>query len=371
MSATWGGAVDRWRGPAILAAMDARENLLRTVRFERPAYIPVTFHINAACWHHYPSEALQDLMEAHPVLFPGFERSPDPVKPDFPPYVRAGERFVDPWGCVWETTDSGIMGAVVTHPLERWDGFDDYRPPDPDATTHWGPIDWAEEAKTLGPAICQTCLSNGGIGHNHTWLKLTDIRGYQNVILDMADGEPRLFRLLEMLEQFNAGLVRNYIKFGKVEWFGFAEDLGMQQGPMLSPEHFRKYIVPSYQRLMKMARDAGCIVHVHADGDLRALIDDLLSCPIDVLNLQDLVNSVDWIAERLAGRICIDLDIDRQAVTVYGTPDEIDAMVRRHVEVLGSRQGGLMMIYGLYPGVPLENVRALMDAMERYATHYS
>ena len=30
-----------------------------------------------------------------------------------------------------------------------------------------------------------------------------------------------------------------------------------------------------------------------------------------------------------------------------------------------------MMIYGLYPGVPLENVRALMDAMEKYAAYYA
>ena len=29
------------------------------------------------------------------------------------------------------------------------------------------------------------------------------------------------------------------------------------------------------------------------------------------------------------------------------------------------------MIYGLYPGIPLENVRALMDAMERYMGYFS
>jgi hypothetical protein len=29
------------------------------------------------------------------------------------------------------------------------------------------------------------------------------------------------------------------------------------------------------------------------------------------------------------------------------------------------------MIYGLYPGVPLENVSAVADAMERYANFYS
>ncbi len=29
------------------------------------------------------------------------------------------------------------------------------------------------------------------------------------------------------------------------------------------------------------------------------------------------------------------------------------------------------MIYGLYPGVPLENIKAVMEAMERYAAFYS
>jgi len=29
------------------------------------------------------------------------------------------------------------------------------------------------------------------------------------------------------------------------------------------------------------------------------------------------------------------------------------------------------MIYDLYPGVPVENISALMDAMEKYAVHYS
>jgi len=101
------------------------------------------------------------------------------------------------------------------------------------------------------------------------------------------------------------------------------------------------------------------------------LIDDLLACGIEVLNLQDLVNGIDWIEKKLKGRVCIDLDVDRQKVTAHGTPDEIDALIRQEVEKLGSVQGGLMMIYGLYPGVPLRNVKALMRAMEKYATYYS
>ena len=90
-----------------------------------------------------------------------------------------------------------------------------------------------------------------------------------------------------------------------------------------------------------------------------------------MINLQDLVNGIDWIAEQFAGRTCIDLDIDRQMITARGTPEQIDALIREEVEKLGSKAGGLMMIYGLYPGVPVANIQALMDSMEKYATHYS
>jgi hypothetical protein len=110
---------------------------------------------------------------------------------------------------------------------------------------------------------------------------------------------------------------------------------------------------------------------MHSDGDIRALVDDLIAGGVEVINLQDLVNGVEWIAARFAGRVCVDLDIDRQSVTRFGTPAQIDALIRQEVTCLGRKEGGLMMVYGLYPGAPLENVRALMDAMTRYAGFYS
>ncbi len=349
--------------------MTERDNLLRTVRFEEPDYIPMVFHINGSCWHNYSPEALQDLMASHPVLFPEFDKSSPPTV-EHPPFARAGKEFVDPWGCVWEITESGMMGTVIKHPLENWDNFGEYLPPDPNKTGHWGPIDWDEQAKKPGPAVVPPGVKNGSIGHNHTWLKLIDIRGYQNVLFDMADGEPRLFKLLEMLETFNSGLLKNWLERVGVELIDFAEDLGMQSGPMLSPEHFKRYIKPSYQRLMSKARESGCIVHVHADGDVRVLMEDLLECGIDVINIQDLVNGINWIRDNLKGRVCINLDIDRQNITFKGTPSEIDALILKEVEELGSKKGGLMMVYGLYPGVPLDNAKAVMDSMERYRTYY-
>ncbi len=53
--------------------MTPKENYLRAVRFERPDYIPMAFAINGACYDAYPQDALFELMQTHPLLFPNFE----------------------------------------------------------------------------------------------------------------------------------------------------------------------------------------------------------------------------------------------------------------------------------------------------------
>jgi uroporphyrinogen-III decarboxylase len=140
---------------------------------------------------------------------------------------------------------------------------------------------------------------------------------------------------------------------------------------MLPPALFREYIKPCYETIRQPARDAGIPIHMHSDGDIRTLADDLVASGVEILNLQDRVNGIDWIAEKFRGRLCVEVDIDRQSVTPFGIPEEIDRMIRDTVSKISTPDGGLCLIYGLYPGVPLENVKALMDAMEKYAFYHS
>jgi hypothetical protein len=347
-----------------------RDAYLRTVRFEHPPRILMVYSINGSCWQHYPPEALRELIETHPLLFP----EPESVGPpsEFPPFARAGEPFTDLWGCVWESSMDGITGTVTRHPLADWSALKDFRAPDPMTSDGLVPFQepWEQIAGQIREAKAAGRLTVGGLVHGHTFLRLCDLRGYENLIMDMAAGEPRLDALIEQIREFNCAVLRRYSELG-VDMLSLPEDLGMQFGPMLTPAHFRRYVLPCYERYTAIAREGGCLVHMHSDGDIRALADDLVSVGVEILNLQDLVNGVDWIAERFGGRVCIDLDLDRQKVIPFGTPAQIDALVREAVEKIGTPAGGLMIKHGLYPGVPLENVRATMDAMERYSTYYS
>jgi hypothetical protein len=344
--------------------------MLKAIRFERPDYIPMTFHINDSCYGFYPPGALYDLMEAHPFLFPGFERPKEFRLPDYLPNARAGQPYTDDFGCIWQTTRDGITGTVVRHPLEDWENFDAYRMPDPARSNGIVAFDWAGEKEIQRARKAAGNLVYGGLRHGHTFLQLCDLRGYENLLADMTEEEPKLLSLIRSLEEFNLAIIRHYIDMG-CDIITYAEDLGMQEGPMLTLSMFRKYIKPSYRRLIRPARDAGAIIHMHSDGDIRQLASDLVEGGVEAINLQDLVNGIDWIARTLAGRLCVDLDIDRQQITARGTPRQIDALIYEEVTKIGRKEGGLTMIYGLYPGVPLENAGALMDAMEKYAFHYS
>ena len=193
--------------------IDEHENLLRVVRFEGADYIPMDFHINPACRHHYPADALGELMAGHPILFPGFDESAIDTEPEFAPWEKAGEKYTDGWGCVWETMDDGIVGTVTGHPLEHWEDFENYAGPDPAKNLRLGPANWDSVAKTSRRPRAIGRLGNDSLQHGHTFQTLADIRGYENLLFDMADDEPRLGRLIEMVEEFNLGVVNKYWTF--------------------------------------------------------------------------------------------------------------------------------------------------------------
>ncbi len=343
--------------------MTYRENYLKTVRFEHPDHIPVNFSINESIYYAYEADDIAELLESHPIIAGKHVIRQDLLgrNREQKPYQK---RFFDEFGVEWEEIQPGIRGTVIRHPLEDFAKIRDYTfPALPQFDVESGKAA-VQSAKEQGHLTC------AGLPHGHTFLRLTDLCGYGNVLMGMADEDEDLELLMHRLEEYNCAFTDYWGKLG-YDMISYPEDLGMQVGPMISPGLFQKYIKPMYQRMMKPARDSGAIVHMHSDGDIRVLADDLLDGGVDILNLQDLVNGIDWIRERYAGKTCIDLDIDRQKVTVFGTPAEVDALIREEVEKLSSPAGGLMLVYGWYAGTPLENVRALMDALEKYMFYWA
>ena len=210
------------------------DNFTKAVRFERPDYIPMIFHINAACWHHYPKEALWDLMEEHKLLFPNFKRPSPDWMPYYPLCARADHPYTDPMGCTWYTSDNGITGTVLGHPLADWSAFHTtWNIADPNTSDGLNTVDWNARIDAWNKIKANGGSFRGGLRHGHTFLQLCDLRGYENILCDMMDEEPLLDELIDELSEFNLALVKRYIENG-CDSMSYPEDLGMQVGPMLA-----------------------------------------------------------------------------------------------------------------------------------------
>ena len=346
-----------------------RDNYLRNASLTGPEWIPCGVGISGASWDQFRGEVEQVLLR-HPALFPGFEQGKrDFDNCDFGPAHRAGEAFTDSWGCVWRSAVNGIEGQVEQHPLADWSELESYRAPDPMTRDERGPADWEKARRDVEQAWRAGRLTSGGVPHGFFFMRLWYLRGFGNLMLDLAGGAPQLARLIELVTEHNRRRVEEWLDIG-VDKMEFGEDLGTQVASIISPAMFARYVAPVYRSLMQPCRAAGCHVALHSDGRVMELMDQFIECGVTIINPQDLCNGIDNLAREVKGRICIRLDIDRQRIVPFGTRREIRDLIEEEVRKLGSAAGGLELTVGIYPPTPPENVDALCSAMEEFRTYW-
>ena len=346
-----------------------RENFIRNARFQTPEWVPMQVAVSGASWNQLRGE-LEDVLVRHPWMYPGFEkgqRNYDAWDPG--PAHRAHQRFTDSWGCVWEAAIDGLEGVVIEHPLADWAALETWRPPDPLLTGDRGPVDWEGTRKSVAAAKAAGQLTSGGLAHGFLFLRLSYLRGFENLMVDLATDDPHLQTLVDMVMDHNHTIVEQWVDMG-VDLLGLAEDLGTQTSSIISPAMFRKWMTPAYERLIAPCRERGMLVSLHSDGNIMPLMDEFQFAGVNIINPQDLCNGIDNLAREIKGRFCINLDIDRQTVVPFGTRKEIRDLIEYEVKTLGSPQGGLEMICGIYPPTPAENVDALLEAMKESQTYW-
>ncbi|NOY83088.1 MAG: hypothetical protein GXP31_18975 [Kiritimatiellaeota bacterium] len=316
--------------------MKPEDNYWRAIEFRRPERIPARVSLMPATWKKH-RDALEEIVLRHPALFPGFK----PGSRDYDAIPRAQYRagtWTDPWGCVWENLEEGLDGIVVSSPLTRREDVRTFQPPPPGA----------------------------GLPHGFMFMRLYYLRGFEELMLDFAEEPPELQILIDKVFEYNMGELRRMLE-APPRMMGFGDDLGMQDRFPISPAKFRQYLIPCYRALYQACHEAGSKVYMHSDGRIIDVLPDLIDCGVNVINPQIRANSLPDLVRTCKGRVCVNLDLDRQLFP-FCTPEEIDAHVREAVEALSSPEGGLMLVAECEPDVPLENIEAICVALEKHST---
>ena len=342
--------------------MTHRENWLRAVEFRTPEWIPCSVGFAPIVWKIHREE-LEKVLLDHPKLFPGFQAGNSNFFDEMPDNYRAGEHYRDNWDCLWHNMQEGLEGVVVESPLADWSALDTYQPPDLDVMMERGPIDW-EATRTGLVAAREAGHLTGGNGER-LFDRLYFLRGFENLMMDFATDDPHLPRLVAMLTDHELRLTQKYLDIG-VDLMGYHTDIGTQTALMVSPAKFRKYIKPMFAAIFQACRKAGTHVSLSSDGHVLEIVDDLIECGVSVHDPQLRANTLEGIVKAYKGKLCANVDLDRQSFA-FVAPDEIREQVRRVVDEMAAPEGGLMVAGSVWDSItPLRNIDALCGAVQEF-----
>ena len=354
--------------------MNDRENWLRAIEYRHPEWIPCWVSLAPNMWKHYTQD-LVSMALAHPRLMSGFSAEGITDFSSMPLGYRAGETLTDKWGCQRLCLQDGIAGLATSHPLADWAAMATYKAPDPLAGSldeitqgHWAflhgrsvPLTWPEadrefrERRKRGELV---------IGDGEKLLdRLYFLRGFENLMIDFATEPPELDRLFDMLLSYEQRLTAHWLELG-VDAVSYHTDFATQTGLMISPQCFRKYLVPLFSRIFQACRRAGVHVILSSDGVTLDVADDMKECGVTMHDPQIRANTVPGIAKAFKGKMCVVVDLDQQGFP-FMSPAEIRAQIDEVIDAIALPEGGLMVRANFNDTTtPLANIDAAMTTME-------
>jgi len=318
--------------------VDHTDLLVKAITYRRPETIPVSVGLLPALWRKYPKE-IRETATRYPQFFGDLSEKYD--YETYTPVTYHEGKHIDEWGCVWSNIHEGMESIVTEHPVKTREMINSLEIPD-DRT--------------------------GRMRHGFMYLRILDLRGFEEAMIDFAEEPPELQVLIDKVLEYN--LIQTDIAIkknpGPIQYFG--DDLGMQKGLAIGREKWVKYMKPCFSAIYKKVHDAGKLVYMHTDGCVWEIMGDLKDAGVDMVNPQYRANGLENLVKVCKGKVPIDLDLDRQLMP-FATPASIEEHIRECVEALYMPEGGLSIKLELGVDVPLDIIEASLRALEKYRHH--
>jgi uroporphyrinogen decarboxylase len=186
-------------------------------------------------------------------------------------------------------------------------------------------------------------------------------------MVDMCETPQLAHALLQRTAAYQRYAAEQFARAG-VDIVITGDDVATQNRLMMRVEMWREYLKPLQTATARAVKEAnaGCYVFYHCDGNVEALIPDLIETGIEILNpVQPECMDPAAIKRKYGGRLSFWGTVSVQRTMAFGTPDEVRAEVRERIRTVGCG-GGLILApaHVLGPEVPWENIQAFFAAAD-------
>jgi len=147
-------------------------------------------------------------------------------------------------------------------------------------------------------------------------------------------------------------------------------DFGTQRGPFISPDVYRELYMPFHKRINDwIHKNTPWKVFIHSCGGIQPLIEDIIEAGFDILNpVQCSAEGMEpqKLKEDFGDRITFwGGGVDTQKTLPFGVPEDVYSEVSERIRIF-NKGGGFIFnsIHNIQAGTPVENVKAMIDAVK-------
>ncbi len=260
----------------------------------------------------------------------------------------------DEWGIVWGTAADG-ESYPLAGPVDSRAALAAYRPPDPAAPWRLDPV--RKAVRHHGGRRAVVFCAHDGFEFAH-YLR----GGMEPLFEDWIEDPGFALDLAEVVIGYKIDLMQRAIAAG-ADAVVSGDDYAGGTGPMMSPAHFRTFVLPFLKRSVAAAHAAGVPFIKHTDGNLWPIMDDLLAAGMDALDPLEPKAGMDLgeVKRRIGGRVALVGNVDCSSLLATGTKQEVEDAVKETL-AKGAPGGGFVLASSntIHPGVKPENYRTML-----------
>jgi uroporphyrinogen decarboxylase len=202
----------------------------------------------------------------------------------------------------------------------------------------------------------------------------TFLRRMDNFLMDLMCDQYNVERLMDELMKRHLATLENVCKSvgDIVDIIRFGDDLGMTQGPFMSPEIYRQLFKPRHKILCDYVKTHSKMhTFIHSCGAISLLMPDLIEAGIEIFNpVQTNCFGMDPpFLKREFGDDCTlwGGGIETVGMLNEGSPERIHDQVLERLEIF-SKGGGYVFntVHNILPDVPPQNVVAMFNAVREF-----
>jgi uroporphyrinogen decarboxylase len=202
---------------------------------------------------------------------------------------------------------------------------------------------------------------------NHPWYLMGSM---QNYLMEYYLNPKLIEGLHRLTEEYYVPLTKRAIELG-ADVIALADDYAYRYKMFIPRDKFKKYCLPSIEKMVELAHSNGRYVLFHSDGNLEEVVDLIIDAGIDFLHpVEPGAMDIRKTHTKYKDRVIICGNVDCAQTLTFGTQDEVAHEVISLIKDIAPEGRYIMSSSNtIHSQVNPKNYKVMLDTLKKYGRY--